>query len=129
MDRFADELLDIQIVLPRVRQLRLCGAGSLHYETVAQDELLVAIDASGAVRLEGAVRRFRAHVSGAGHVHAENLTTQSAELQVGGSGSIKVHAAQDARARVHGTGQIKILGYPARRDTDVSGLGRIWFGA
>ena len=77
--------------------------------------------------LSGKVSALTAVMSGANHLSARQLTADSANVTVNGSGDAAVDARQQIVAQISGAGSITVYGNPKARSTQVNGAGKISF--
>jgi len=117
----------VTVVLPEVSDLRIQGSGNITYRDFDQEEIDVDISGSGEITLAGKVDLLEADISGSGDITAYGLVAKVAKLRVSGSGWIRATATESVRARISGSGKIKIAGNPLQRDMGVSGSGKIKF--
>jgi hypothetical protein len=66
-------------------------------------------------------------MGGANHLMAQQLSADSANVTLNGSGDASVFAHQRVVAQISGAGSITVYGNPRERDTRVNGAGRISF--
>lgn len=117
----------VEITLPDLPAASIEGSGNMSLEDLNQDELELEITGSGTIRATGQVKSLRAAISGSGDIKARDLVASFAELRISGSGGIKAQVTQSLLARVTGSGDIRVWGEPAKRDTRVTGSGDIRF--
>lgn len=118
---------EVTVVLPEVRALRIKGSGKASFRACKQEKLSIELTGSGEVDLAGSADRLEIDISGSGSIAGFGLETKVANLRVSGSGDIHATATESVRARVSGSGKIKIAGSPGEKDTDVTGSGKIKF--
>lgn len=137
----------IQVTVPfeKISELSLAGSGDIQSKDVIKnDNLAVKLSGSGNFNLPVDTNNLELHVSGSGNIHlkgtadklttklsgsgdidASNLKSKIVEANVSGSGNSKVTCAESITARVAGSGNIKYIGNPEKRDVKVSGSGTI----
>lgn len=103
---------------------RLSGSGDLTLDVKATD-FEANLNGSGDVVLTGSTNNFTSKISGSGDVDAVNLIAKKANLNISGSGDMKVNCSDNLYARVSGSGDITYKGNPQSKDTKVSGSGEI----
>ncbi len=138
---------NIQITVPfeKISELSLAGSGDIQSKDVIKnDKFLVKlsgsgnftlpvdtanlelnVSGSGNVRLKGTANNFSAKLSGSGDIDAADLKSKVVEANVSGSGNSKVACDESLTARVSGSGNIRYVGNPEKKDTKVSGSGSI----
>jgi len=138
---------NIQITVPfeKISELSLAGSGDIQSKDVIKNEkfsvklsgsgnftlpvdtndLELNVSGSGNVRLKGTASNFSAKLSGSGDIDAADLKSKIVIANVSGSGNSKVFCDESLTARVSGSGNIRYVGNPEKRDTKVSGSGSI----
>ncbi|MHC0445053.1 head GIN domain-containing protein [Flavobacterium sp. 3-218] len=138
---------NIQITVPfeKISELSLAGSGDIQSKDVIKNEkflvklsgsgnftlpvdtnnLELNVSGSGNVRLKGTADNFSAKLSGSGGIDAADLKSKNVEANVSGSGNSKVACDESLTARVSGSGNIRYVGNPEKRDVKVSGSGSI----
>lgn len=104
--------------------LKLAGSGNLTLP-VDTNNLELHVSGSGNIHLKGTATKLTTKLSGSGDIDASNLKSKIVEANVSGSGNSKVTCAESITARVAGSGNIKYIGNPEKRDVKVSGSGTI----
>lgn len=104
--------------------LAVAGSGNIKIE-VEVEKLKSAVSGSGDMKLSGTATKYESAVSGSGDIDALDLKTQTSDLRISGSGSIKCSIENEITARVSGSGKIKYKGNPEIEDIKVSGSGNV----
>lgn len=104
--------------------VKVTGSGDVRLAVDATD-LEAKITGSGDVVLNGNTTNLDVTITGSGDFDGDGLNADSTNAQVSGSGDASVNASKYLNARVFGSGDIKYGGNPEKRDTKVSGSGRI----
>lgn len=117
----------IGIGLPHVPCICISGAGDVSAAGIDQATLVLKVQGTGNIQVEGRVSALQAVIEGAGNVDAKNLTAQSVDLNVLGSGNIDAHADLEATAEISGTGTILVRGNPEKRSQLALSTGKIVF--
>ncbi len=137
----------IQITIPfeKISELSLAGSGEIQSKDIIKNDkfsiklsgsgnftlpvdtnnLELNVSGSGNVHLKGTASNFSAKLSGSGNIDAANLKSKVVEANVSGSGNSKVACDESLTARVSGSGNIRYVGNPEKKDTKVSGSGTI----
>jgi len=137
----------IQITVPfeKISEVSLAGSGEIQSKDVIKSDkfavklsgsgdfnlpvdvntLELSVSGSGNVHLKGIADTFSTKLSGSGDVDASNLKSKIVEANVSGSGNSKVTCNESLTARVAGSGNIRYLGNPEKKDVKVSGSGSI----
>ncbi|WP_125723678.1 head GIN domain-containing protein [Flavobacterium ustbae] len=138
---------NIQITVPfeKISELSLAGSGDIQSKDVIKNEkflvklsgsgnftlpvdtnnLELNVSGSGNVRLRGTADNFSTKLSGSGDINAVDLKSKIVDANVSGSGNSKVTCDQSLTARVSGSGNIRYVGNPEKKDVKVSGSGSI----
>lgn len=118
----------VQLTADTIRgsDLRIGASGGSTIRIDDIDAKMLRIDGSGALKatLGGEVVEQRISISGAGEVHGEKLSSQTAVVDVSGAGSIVVNVAKTLRATISGAGSVEYYGDPEVKQS-VSGIGRV----
>jgi hypothetical protein len=104
--------------------VRLSGSADAAFHDLGYRELSLNLSGSGKIVLDGAATKVSVKVSGSGDVDASGLRSLISEVQVSGSGKIKVWATGNLNARVSGSGDIRYRGEP-KIEKRVSGSGSV----
>lgn len=104
--------------------LKLAGSGNLTLP-VDTNNLELHVSGSGNIHLKGTATKLTTKLSGSGDIDASSLKSKIVEANVSGSGNSKVTCDESITARVAGSGNIKYIGNPEKRDVKVSGSGTI----
>ncbi|PWB23661.1 head GIN domain-containing protein [Flavobacterium sp. HTF] len=104
--------------------VKLSGSGIFNLG-VNSNDLDLNVSGSGNVRLTGNTSNFSSKLSGSGDIDASDLKSKNIDVNVSGSGNSKVNCNENLTARVSGSGNIKYVGNPEKRDVKVSGSGNI----
>lgn len=104
--------------------VKLAGSGNFNLP-VDTNNLELHVSGSGNIHLKGTADKLTTKLSGSGDIDASNLKSKIVEANVSGSGNSKVTCAESITARVAGSGNIKYIGNPEKRDVKVSGSGTI----
>lgn len=118
------ELIGEQSINADDLKLRISGSGDITLTTSASD-LSAEISGSGKIMLSGKANSLKARISGSGNIKAENLTVDTVDASISGSGDVYITANEEITARVSGSGNVYYKGDPERRDSQSSGSGRI----
>ena len=120
------------VTMPKVIQLELYGAGSLHADQLAGkqinvvqsslgqmtlkglkfEKLMVSCTGSGEMSCEGEVKTQSLAMSGEGDYHAENLKSEESNIGLSNKGSAFVWAEKRLEANVDGFGDLHYKGQP-----------------
>ncbi|MDB5195945.1 MAG: hypothetical protein JWP88_315 [Flaviaesturariibacter sp.] len=136
--------IKIYITSPAYQALSITGSGNLRSDSklstdridisvTGSGEMTVNVDApivksevtgSGTIRLNGATRRFDAEINGSGEVHAFDLLSEEAGIEINGSGDAEVFASKTLKIEVSGSGDVQYKG-TASVNQSVAGSGNV----
>lgn len=103
---------------------KLSGSGNFNLN-IDSNDLDLNLSGSGDVILQGSADKFTTKLAGSGNINASDLKSKNVDANVSGSGNSVVNCEANLTARVSGSGNIKYLGNPEKRDVKVSGSGNI----
>jgi hypothetical protein len=89
--------------------LRIHGSGDINL-LVDAPRVATEISGSGSARLEGNTRAFSADINGNGDVHAFNLRSENAHVDIAGSGNAEVFASKSLSVEIKGAGDVAYKG-------------------
>ncbi len=92
--------------------LNIGGSGDLVIEVNAP-AIRSSIGGSGSVSLRGSTRAMSAHIGGSGEVHAFDLLSETAQINIAGSGDAEVFASQNLEVSIAGSGDVAYKGTPS----------------
>jgi hypothetical protein len=104
--------------------LSVSGSGRMELQINA-DELKSSISGSGNMLLSGRADEVRLSISGSGNLNAEQLETDSYDIQISGSGRSRINVGKQLDARISGSGSVFYTGDPDKVISNVSGSGRV----
>lgn len=117
----------VGIALPEAPSFQVRGSADLVLQDLKQRNLDLSVRSSGDIEASGTVDILNVEIFGSGDVDVSSLTAQSASLSITGSGDIEAYVTQQVRARIAGSGDIKVRGNPPIRDHSVAGSGKVKF--
>lgn len=104
--------------------LSLSGSGNLYVEEVQTDDLEVNLSGEGDMQLSGSATEQSISVSGVGNYRACRLESEDAEVTVSGVGDALVRVSESLDAAVSGVGSVRYQGSPEVA-AEVSGVGSV----
>ena len=142
-----NESITIHITLPAINKLELNGSGSIsstglfkgeHLKLEVNgsgkiepgdinfNELNAVVNGSGVIEnLSGSGSNGSFEINGSGKINAEAFKTNNANATVTGSGNIRLNAIELLNAQVIGSGIIGYKGSPSKKNTQISGSGKV----
>jgi hypothetical protein len=104
--------------------LSLEGSGSFNLEVHAQ-HLKSQIDGSGDITLSGDARNHSAGIDGSGDIAAAKLTSDTATIDVAGSGDATLNVSKRLDASIAGSGSVRYRGDVREVHTSIEGSGSV----
>lgn len=89
--------------------LEIKGSGDIRL-LVDAPKVATEISGSGSAKLEGNTREFEAEINGSGDVHAFNLLSENARVDIAGSGNAEVYASKQLQVEIKGAGDVAYKG-------------------
>lgn len=120
-----DSHLRAIVSAPDVDALMLSGTGAMKVTGISNERLAVDLGGTGALTASGSTGALHVAVGGTGEVAGKQLLAKDVVVDVGGTGSARLHASRSLDARISGTGSIHVSGHPSQVKKSVSGLGSI----
>jgi hypothetical protein len=135
----------VVVTMPLLHAARLVGSGSLSAETFRQADaidlglegsgdlsfagevpaLTARLDGSGDMRLRGAATTVVLTLEGSGALRATELSAATADIRLGGSGSLAATVTGPSRVTLDGSGDIDLFGGGAIEWSSLSGSGQL----
>jgi hypothetical protein len=103
---------------------KLAGSGNFNLD-IDSNDLEVNLSGSGNVKLKGSAKNFTTKLAGSGNINATDLKSKNVDAIISGSGNSRVNCDEKLTARVSGSGNVKYIGNPEKRDVKISGSGTI----
>ena len=115
----------VKVGTPMLTRLAASGATQLTARGIRGDAF--RFEGSGAVKatLQGEVKDFSSHISGAGTVDAKDLRTVTTKVDVSGAGNLDVHATGALEATISGAGRVRYAGNPPVVRKQLTGVGSV----
>lgn len=131
--------------MPLLHAARLVGSGGLSAETFRQADaidlslegsgdmtfggevptLTARLDGSGNMRLRGSATTVVLGLEGSGDLRASDLSAATADIRLGGSGSLAATVTGASRITLDGSGNIDLFGGGAIESSSLSGSGQL----
>ena len=117
--------LKVTITVPQLTAFTMAGAGNTTITHMSGDGLDVSFSGAGNLKADGSVKNLKLNIAGVGSIDTRELHAESANVNVGGVGSVKVWASARLDASVGGVGSLTYYGDPKIVNTTGGGLGSI----
>lgn len=102
----------------------LGGSGNITLK-IESDEINANIGGSGNIELTGKTKELTCSIAGSGNINAYDLTADTTNATIAGSGSVKTTVSTKISAKVVGSGNIYYKGNPTYTDLKSVGSGDI----
>lgn len=137
--------VDIYVTMKIIEALAVSGSGNMESEGILEtddldlavsgsgdmdldiegDEVETRISGSGSISLSGNANEAEARISGSGRVKAEDLTVNSFDARISGSGSCYITVKEEIEASISGSGSVYYAGNPGKVISNSSGSGKV----
>lgn len=117
--------LTFEITCPELTEVSRSGSGTSELLDIAGDSLSVGVSGSGHVTGNGTVNTLDANITGSGKLELKELQATKVDVQVTGSGHAEVHATEEFKGSVTGSGRIVLHGTPISKKESITGSGSI----
>jgi hypothetical protein len=98
---------------------------SLDLGHIEQERLTVSVLSSGTATAEGHVEMLTVNIMGSGTARLGDLKADHVTVNIYGGGTATVAPLEELKARIKGSGNIRLATRPARIDRVISGSGHI----
>jgi hypothetical protein len=116
--------ISYRVTVGQLTGLTVSGAGDVTVTAIDGPELAVTHGGAARVAVSGRVNRQVVDLTGVGEYDAANLTSEEADVTVGGAGSAVVDVSRTLQARVTGVGSIRYEGSP-QVTQEITGIGQV----
>ena len=99
------------------------GSGDIRM-TVHSPNVHARISGSGSIRLGGETTVFNSEIHGSGDIKAFDMKAAESKVEIGGSGSAEVTAANKLNVEVNGSGDVRYIGNP-QVSSNIRGSGSV----
>lgn len=101
------------------------GSDDVKVHELYTDRFSLVLEGAGDIELTGWATRFDADISGSGDLESRGLKAQHTTLNVSGSSSANVHAAQTLAVDIVGIADVYYSGNPQEVTKDILGVGSL----
>jgi hypothetical protein len=113
------------VSVPELEAVVLSGSGSVRLLDATGAKLEIILSGSGEIRAEGETGVLTARLSGSGSLDLRLLRARTVSITLSGSGDAQVHAAEELRAELSGSGDVVYYGGPKEVHRRVTGSGTV----
>ena len=104
--------------------VNLGGSGDIDI-TIDAKEVRGKIGGSGDIKLTGVATSFSSSIAGSGSIKAYDLTVNTANITIAGSGSVRLTVNDEIQSKIVGSGSVFYKGNPPRINTRAMGSGKV----
>ena len=119
--------LVVNITGPSLGGVGVEGSGTVKLTLPDANTLDLRVAGSGSIAAAGKVSRLNVNISGSGDVDASAMRAKALDSNVSGTGDVRAWASEQANVEVTGSGDVQVLGKPARRTVNRFGSGDVDF--
>lgn len=118
---------EIEITLPgeTIHRIALNGSGRLVLENMDQDELAVNVAGRASVSGQGRIGQLTLSIAGSGQVRVGDLDVRRLTVKISGSGHVEASPTDSANVEIAGSGDVRLLIRPKALYSRIAGSGRI----
>ena len=117
--------LVVNLEMPVVKKAKISGSGDIRIIDATEDTVVLIINGSGDIAVNGSVNVLEAKVNGSGDLSLQNLKANRVNVIINGSGDAQVWANKSISAQVNGSGDLSYSGDPKEVNVKVNGSGEI----
>jgi hypothetical protein len=119
-------ILNYRVYMTNINQLSLGGSGNIvSVDTLHIQNMDINFDGSGNVELFGSCNKYKIYLNGSGNLELLEFVTDTAFVEINGSGTIRVNARKYLKAYINGSGNIYYKGNPIVKEIEINGSGNI----
>ncbi|MGI9035128.1 MAG: head GIN domain-containing protein [Pyrinomonadaceae bacterium] len=117
--------INVKISMPELAKLDISGASTAMATNVKGDSLELKARGASEIKVEGETKDLNAEASGASKIDAENLKSETANVDSSGASTVTVSPANDLKADASGASSVYYTGEPKNIKQDASGASSI----
>jgi hypothetical protein len=117
--------LTVFLTGPSLSSVAMHGAGDIKLTDLKENDFSMQLNGSGEVSASGSARQFNVLLNGSSDVDAEELVSENANIQILGSGDLKVNARQSLDVSIIGSGNVEYYGNPEKINRQIIGSGEV----
>jgi len=114
--------------MPALESIVTSGSGNIEINGNFDDQnsLTTRIGGSGNIKVKGSMRTnfLKSYLSGSGTTDLSSIWTNIAEIELPGSGSVKINVYEELKAKLTGNGDVHYSGNPTII-SDIKGTGKL----
>jgi hypothetical protein len=122
---FPTNRIRIAISIPNIKEFTTNGSADGDINNINNNGLEIGIQGSGKLRMNGKSGTVKITASGSSKIDATSLVSENSDIQINGSGNIRVYATNSIDVQINGSGTVKYKGEPKTVNQQINGSGRI----
>jgi hypothetical protein len=103
------------------------GASRVTVEGIKSEKVAFTLDGASDLTADGATSDLKVESNGASQIHAAKLSADSADVNLSGASRAEVAAAKSVRGDASGASNLEVVGDPATRAVNTSGVSNVKF--
>lgn len=111
------------IISAKTFDLNIKGSGAMSLN-LDITKLNIELGGSGKMELKGVAEDMSINSRGSGKINAEKLICKNVDASISGSGRAIVHAQNNLKTKIRGSGTVKYAGSPVKVNAKASGSGK-----
>lgn len=113
----------LDLISSKTLDLNIKGSGLMSLNIDAA-KLNIELGGSGKMKLNGTAKNVNINSRGSGKIDAEKLICENIDANIFGSGRATVHAKNNLKTQIRGSGIVKYVGSPVKVNAKASGSGK-----
>ncbi len=117
--------LKVTITVPQLRAVAHHGAGAVSLDDVRGAGLALTVEGSADMRASGTVGRLVVISDGSGDMALQDLIADEAEVEITGSGDLRIHVRERVALVLDGSGDVELYGGARITSAEIGGSGEL----
>jgi hypothetical protein len=122
---FPTQRIRIAVSVPNITEFTSNGSTDGDINNINNSAFDIGIHGSGKLHLNGKSGTVHITTSGSSKIDAASLISENSDIQINGSGNIRVYATNSIGVQINGSGTVKYKGDPKNVNQQINGSGRI----
>ena len=119
-----EEPMVVRIGVQSLTDVDVCGGSSLDL-TGLNGEFDLELNAAASVVARGELEELDIEVNSAADVDFSAVKATEVDVEINGTGVVRVHAVDSIEAEINGTGTVIYTGDPSHHDFEINGIGKV----
>lgn len=109
----SNEPIRITLSTEDLKEISIYGSGKVvAMNEMNLDDLFISTEGSGDIQLKGTADSLDVRIYGSGKIDAFAFSTRSADVEIEGSGDVKLNAQELLDVDIRGSGEVSYMGFP-----------------